>query len=194
MKKQILILILLFIGIKAQSQLEKGAQMAGVQLPVMINDMYFTRLSFSSSPNERDFGISIVPGYSFAIERNWLVGVQATLGIETISYPKGNPFASYTKETDTDLGIAPFTRYYVDISKNMRWKIFGVAALEFNTGNSTYSYSTGVASTTGSSFTTSTGSLGGGIAWFGKKVSLDVSMSTTALRLGIYRVFPGRKK
>ena len=194
MKKQILILILLFTGITAHSQLEKGAQMAGVQLPVMVNDMYFTKLAFSSSPNERDFGISIVPGYSFAIEHNWLVGIQATLGIETISYPKGNTFSSTTKETYTDLGIAPFTRYYVDISKNRHWTIFGVAALELNTANSTYTYSTGAASTTGYSFTSTTGSLGGGIAWFGKKISIDVSMSNTALRLGIYRLFPSRKK
>lgn len=193
MKNQILILILVIIGINAQAQLEKGKQVVGVQLPVMVNDMYFTKLAFDISPNEKHLGISIVPSYAFVIDYNWLLGVQATLGIETTSYPNGNTFSSAIKETYTDLGIAPFTRYYVDVSKNKQWKIFGVAALELNTANSKYSYKTGT-STTGASFTTSTGSLGGGIAWFGKKISIDASMSNTALRLGIYKVFPGKKK
>jgi uncharacterized membrane protein YgcG len=193
MKNQILILILVFMGINAHAQLDRGKHVVGLQLPIMVNDMYYTKLAFDVSPNEKHYGISIVPSYAFVIEHNWLLGIQATLGVETTSYPNGNTFSSAIKETYTDLGIAPFTRYYVDVSKNKNWKIFGVAALELNTANSKYGYKTGV-STTGSSFTTSTGSLGGGIAWFGKKISIDASMSNTALRLGIYKVFSGKKK
>jgi hypothetical protein len=194
MKKILLILALIILGLKSQAQLEKGVEMGGIQLPLIVNDSYFTQLKFGSSPTKKDFGISIVPTYAFVIDHNWLLGVQATVGIETISYSNSiSGFSTLSKETYTDLGIAPFTRYYVDLSKNKQIKIFGVAALEINTANSKYTYTNGT-SNGGGSFTTTNGSIGGGLAWFGKKVSGDLSMSTTALRFGIYRLFPGGKK
>ncbi len=194
MKKNILILLLILLSLTSQAQLEKGAQIAGIQLPLIVSDSYFTQLKFSSSSTKKDFGISVAPTYAFAIDHNWLLGVQATLGIETISYSNSiSSFTTLSKETYTDLGIAPFTRYYVDVSKNKHLKIFGVAALEINTANTKYTYTNG-STNGGGSYTTTNGSIGGGLAWFGKKVSVDVSMSTTAFRLGIYHLFPGSKK
>lgn len=192
MKKQILILALITIGINAHAQLEKGKHVVGLQLPLIVNDMYFTRLAFSSSSGNTDYGISINPSYAFVAEHNWLIGAQATLGIETLKY--NNNTGQPRTETYTDLGIAPFTRYYIDISKKGDFKIFGVAAIEFNTANSKYTYSNSSFPNNGPSFSSTTGSLGGGIAWFGKRVAFDASMSNTALRLGIYQVFSGKKK
>ena len=192
MKKQILILILVIMGVTTQAQLEKGKHVVGIQLPLIVNDMYFTRLAFNTGSPEKDFGISINPTYAYLIEQNWLIGAQATVGIETLKY--NNSIGLQNTETYTDLGIAPFTRYYVDISKKGRIKVFGVAAIELNTANSRYTYSNSSSPNNGPSFSSTTSSLGGGIAWFGKKISIDASISNTALRLGIYQVFSGKKK
>ena len=192
MKKQILILILVIMGVTTQAQLEKGKHVVGIQLPLIVNDMYFTRLAFNTNSGKKDFGISINPTYAYVIEHNWLIGAQATVGIETLKY--NNSIGLQNTEIYTDLGIAPFTRYYVDISKKGGVKIFGVAAIELNTANSKYTDSNSSYLNNGPSFSSTTGSLGGGIAWFGKKISIDASISNTALRLGIYQVFSGKKK
>lgn len=192
MKNQILILILVFMGINAHAQLEKGKHVVGVQLPLIVNDMYYTRLAFTTSSGNTDYGISINPTYAYVVEHNWLIGAQATLGIETLKYNDNSGLPR--TESYTDLGIAPFTRYYIDISKRGAFKIFGVAAIEFNTANSKFTFSNSSSPNTGPSVSSTTGSLGGGIAWFGKKISIDASMSNTALRMGIYKVFPGKKK
>ncbi len=192
MKKQILILILIFMGLNTHAQLEKGKHVLGVQLPLIVNDMYSTRFAFTTSYGNTDYGISINPTYAYVVEHNWLIGVHATLGAETLKYNNNSGFPR--TESYTDLGIAPFTRYYIDISKNGAFKIFGTAAIEFNTENSKFTYNNSSNPNYGPSGSSTSGSLGGGIAWFGKKISLDASMSNTALRIGIYRVFSGGKK
>jgi len=191
MKKMIFFIgVLLLVSSKSSAQLEKGAQLSGIQLNLLVNDMYSTRLVFRSNPVENDYGISIAPMFSFAVERNWLLGSQATLGIE---HSKNTGGTISTTQTTTDLGLSAFTRVYLDISTNQKWKIFGIAALELNTATEKMSYSTGAAFPA-NSYATTTGSLGGGFAYFGRKICIDLNMSNTALRFGIYRIFPGRKK
>lgn len=192
MKKSILIFVFVLTGIHAGAQLEKGRQLLGVQLPLITNDMYYTHLAFSTGSGGNDYGISINPTYGYAIEHNWVLGLQATFGIESLTNDNSN--WTNNKETYTDLGLAPFTRFYVDIQKKGKLKIFGMAAIEFNHANSRFTNRASGNSFTGPSGYSTTGSLGAGIAWFGKKISLDASMSNTALRVGIYHVLQGRKK
>jgi hypothetical protein len=74
-----------------------------------------------------------------ALQRNWLVGAQATLGIETSKFNGGG--AAYTSNyLFTDFGLAPFTRLYLDLTGNGRLKVFGVGALEFNIASQRITY------------------------------------------------------
>ncbi len=81
MKNRLLIYFAIFMGMEAQAQLNKDTQIAGVQLPLIVNDMYFTRLAWSTGSSQNEFGISVAPSYAFVIDDNWLIGIQATLGV-----------------------------------------------------------------------------------------------------------------
>lgn len=190
--KKLLLILALFSMVQGHSQLEKGASLAGVQLNLAAHDMYGARLSFRTGFMEKSFGISIAPTFSWALQHNWLLGSFATLGIENAT----NKGLGYSDQNIlyTDLGLAAFTRYYVDISKNQKWKLFGLAALEMNTARSKISYDDNFGTTMHRSNTTIMGALGGGVSYFAKELAFDLSMSTTALRFGIYKMFPAGKK
>jgi hypothetical protein len=194
MKKVLLLIVLILSLPTANAQLEKGSKLAGAQLNLLVNDMYYTMFEFGSSGFDKYFGVSIVPTYGIAVQRNWIVGAQATLGIKTSKFDGGG--AAYTANyLFTDFGLAPFTRLYLDITRKGKLKVFGAGALELNVASERISYSGSVTtSRTYRSKTTLTPSAGGGIAYFGKKISLDLSMSTTALRFGFYKVIPYHKK
>lgn len=177
----------------AQLQLEKGAKLAGVQLNLLVNDMYYTMFEFGSSGYDKYFGISIAPIYGVAIQRNWILGAQATLGIEDSKF-KGGGIAYGANYLYTDFGLAPFTRLYLDITRNGKLKVFGAGALEFNIATQRISYPGSAASTSRNSKTTINPSAGGGIAYFGRRISFDASMSTQALRIGFYKIIRPRKK
>lgn len=194
MKKYLLIILTFsFSTSYAQLQLEKGAKLAGVQLNLLVNDMYYTMFEFGSSGYEKYFGISIAPIYGVAIQRNWILGAQATLGIEGSKFDAGGS-SNTTKNLFTDFGLAPFTRFYLDMTRNGKLKVFGTGALEFNIASQRINYSGSVAPISHYSKTTLTPSAGGGIAYFGRRISLDLSMSTQALRVGFYKVLYRAKK
>jgi hypothetical protein len=192
--KKLLLIFLMFSLSKSYAQLDKGAKIAGGQLNLLVNDMYYTMLEFGSSGYEKYFGISLVPTYGYAIQRNWIVGAQATIGIERVKVNMGG--GSYTyNQTYTDFGLAPFTRLYLDLTTDKKLKIFGVGALELNIASQVTSYPGGISSSsTRYSKTTVNPSLGGGVAYFGRRTSFDISMSTQALRVGFYKVIQARKK
>jgi hypothetical protein len=189
--KKLLPIFLLFSLSTSYAQLDKGAGLAGAQLNLVVNDMYYTALGFGSSGYEKHFAISIAPTYGYALQRNWLLGLQATLGFESSTFNGGG--AAYTSNTlNTDFGLAPFTRLYLDVIKNGKLKVFGVGALEFNIASRRISYEVG--SPARFSKTSINPSVGAGIAWFGRRTSFDISMSTQALRVGLYKVIQSRKK
>lgn len=193
MKKLLLVFLLFsFSTSYAQLQLEKGAKLAGAQLNLLVNDMYYTMFEFGNRGYEKYFGISIAPTYGVAIKRNWIVGAQATLGIEGSTF-NGWGSGYTTNYLYTDFGLAPFTRLYLDITRNGKLKIFGAGALEFNIASRRTSYSGGGPASRLSK-TTINPSAGGGIAYFGRRISFDASMSTQALRIGFYKVIRPRKK
>lgn len=195
MKKLLFVFLMFsFSSSYAQLQLEKGAKLAGAQLNLLVNDMYYTMFEFGSSGYEKYFGISIAPTYGVAVARNWIVGGQATLGIEGSKFNGGG--IGYTANyLDTDFGLAPFTRLYLDITRNGKLKIFGAGALEFNIASQRVSYP-GSVSTASSHYSKATinPSAGAGIAYFGRRISFDASMSTQALRIGVYKIIHSGKK
>lgn len=191
--KKLLPVFLMFLFSTSYAQLEKKSRLAGAQLNLLVNDMYYTAFGFGSSGYEKHFSISIVPTYGLAIQRNWLVGIQATLGFETSKFDGGG--SAYTSRTlSTDFGLAYFTRLYLDITKKGNLKVFGVGALEANIASRRTSYPSGAGSSSRVSKTSINPSIGGGVAYFGQRTSFDLSMSTQALRFGFYKVIHPRKK
>ncbi len=190
--KKLFPVLLMFVFSTSYAQLEKGSKLAGVQLNLLVNDMYYTSLGFGNSGYEKYFGISLVPTYGYALHRNWLIGVQATVGFETSKFDAGGiPYTSRT--LSTDFGLAPFTRFYLDLTRKGKLKVFGTGALECNIASQRISYSSG-GSPGRFSKTSLHPSLGGGIAYFGRRNSFDLSMSTQALRIGLYKVIGPHKK
>ncbi len=192
--KKYTFLLSFFIVSFTNAQLDKGSKLIGLQTHLAAHDMYVTRNAVSFGSAGHDLGLNLIPTYGYAVQRNWLIGAQATFGIQSTRY-KGF-FAGFEQtDTYTDIGIAPFTRLYLDLTKNKKWKLFGVAAFEINRSGFRTHYTGGsFPSKTYSSVTNGKGSIGGGLAYFGKKLTVDLSMSNTALRLGFYRANTGRKK
>jgi opacity protein-like surface antigen len=186
MKRFIPLLVLFSIGITANAQLEKGRHFIGGQTTLLNGDIYATKLAISAKYPETEYGFNLIPTYGYAVARNWLIGAQATLGYTYVSDEFNMP------EYPThyyDMGIAPFTRLYLDLSKNGQFKVFGMAALEFVTIKTRYT-STNSTST----YQNMVGTIGGGLSYFTKKqLSIDLNYCAAGIRLGVYKAF-GRNK
>ncbi|MES2331024.1 MAG: hypothetical protein V4539_15580 [Bacteroidota bacterium] len=189
--KKLLLILLVYATTSSYAQLEKGTKLVGLQFNLLVNDIYgaHTDLNFA----DKDYGLSISPTFGYALQRNWLVGAHAVLGFEYVK----SSFPTYSiTETSTDLGIAPFTRLYLDLTKDHKLKVFGLAALEIVNKNfhTKYNLSGGSTSSTTRNYGNVNGSLGAGFGYFGRKIVIDASASTTAIRLGFYKILGQRKK
>lgn len=186
--KKLFLLALLFGAIQSDAQLSKGSHLAGLQLNLAVNDIY----SVQFHAGTRGFGISGALTYGYAVANNWIAGAFATIGYDRAKDPM---FTTYqTIYHATDLGIAPFTRYYLDLTTDKKLKFFGQAAVEINNVRirNTYPGGTAPAATTYSS-TGVAASIGAGLGLFGRKMCYDFSVSTTAVRFGVYKVIGSKK-
>jgi len=193
--KKLFILSTLLLSLSAHAQLEKGSKLVGLQTNLILGDIYATSLALNVSQNESNYGINLVPTLGWVLERNWVVGGQVTLGY---SREKQIPFGNNNTSIYSyyDLGLAPFTRIYLDISRNKRWKFFGAAAAELAGTRTRYSIksASGTSLISTDKHTELVGSIGMGFAYFTPKVSIDLSAAVTGLRLGVYKTFGPRKK
>ncbi len=190
--KPLLFLIALSVALTAHSQLEKGKILAGLQTNIIAGDISGTALAISSDDNSSQYGLNIVPTFGWAIQHNWVIGAQGMVGLLRNNNQRSNPFVVCT---DLDLGIAPFTRLYLDLVKDGRFKAFGMASLEFtyftNRNNSSYG---SFVSKSNSDDSQINGSLGGGLGYFGRKIVIDMNASKLGLRVGFYKTFGHSKK
>lgn len=195
--KKFLLLFTLILSLQSKAQLEKGARLAGLQTNLIIGDIYATTPDLYFSQNTKRYGLNLVPTLGWAVQRNWIIGGQATLGFwHERSVPLYSPGVNYQADNYYDLGIAPFTRLYLDISRNKKWKGYGLASIELATVQHAYktSYQNGTSQTTKNSFVDLRGSLGLGLAYFGARMSIDLNAAITGLRLGVYKtIAPGKK-
>jgi opacity protein-like surface antigen len=192
MKSLFSFLLLLLTGAAAHAQLEKGRHFLGGQTTLLTGDIYNTYLAINSTSPEKEYGINLVPTYGWAAARNWLIGVQTQIGYSHLhtsySYPSSESNNYYY-----DLGVAPFTRLYLDIAAKGRFKIFGMAAVEFAwTKANTKDYQGNQVELWRNSAVH--GTIGGGLAYFTKKdLSIDLNISAVGIRFGVYKAF-GRIK
>ncbi len=199
-KRQILLALSMMILTAAQAQLEKGTRIVGLQTNIAEGDLYYSSLLLRVNKNYSDIGINIVPTFGWVVEKNWVIGGQVTMGWARDKYVSNWSNGVSVANTHTnyvDLGIAPFTRYYIDITRNQKIKLFGMASMELAYGR----YKSQVKQNNGTIIATNSdnsvnldGSIGFGMAYFGKKGSLDLNLSNMGLRLGLYKVLPTTRK
>jgi len=194
--KNLLLLFAVFLCIHSQAQLEKGSRIVGLQTNLMIGDIYTTLPELSLGSTSKTYGLNLVPTIGWAVDRNWVIGGQATLGF----WHEERVLQYAGESTDInnyyDFGIAPFTRLYLDITRNKKWKGYGLAAIEF--ANTQRFYKTknqgGTIQRSSNSYTDVKGTIGIGFAYFGRKLAVDLNAAVTGLRLGVYKTFGPRKK
>lgn len=199
-KRQVLLALGLLIITAAQAQLEKGKRIVGVQTNIAEGDLYYSSLMLRANKNYSDLGINIVPTFGWVVEKNWVIGGQVTMGWARNKYvsnwSNGVSIAS-TKTNYLDLGIAPFTRYYIDITRNQKIKLFGMASMELAYGrykSQVKQNNDNITATNSDNSVNLDGSIGFGMAYFGKQGSLDLNLSNMGLRLGLYKVLPTNRK
>lgn len=199
-KRQVLLALGLLLITAAQAQLEKGKRIVGVQTNIAEGDLYYSSLMLRVNKDYSDIGINIVPTLGWVVEKNWVIGGQITAGLARYSYPSNwsnGVYIARTSTTYTDLGIAPFTRYYIDITRNQKIKLFGMASMElaYSRQKAQIKQNNGSILASNSDNTLNLdGSIGFGMAYFGKKGSLDLNLSNMGLRMGLYKVLPTNRK
>ncbi len=185
--KTVLLLLGLITVISGHTQLEQGSKIVGIQTTLTKGNTYATYLAMSSKPYAARFGMDAAPMIGWAIARNWVIGGQATFGTFVKTDKTTSP---WVRQIYYDLGLAPFTRVYIDVIKSGRVKIFGTGSVEFvyqvrkvasQSGNTEF------AITTNDTFMGA--AAGGGLAYFGKRISLDAQYGNLGFRIGLYRTF-----
>jgi hypothetical protein len=180
------ICMLTVTSVQAQSQLEKGKKLVGFQVNLIESDLYYTHPALSFGSTTSSFGMNLIPTYAVALQRNWLVGGQATLGYNYYKYEDGG---NTSVDKYFDAGIGPFTRLYLDLLRNGKLKLFGNGSVELIYHKRQSSYNTTYSSTpaiTNQTETSLNAALGFGLAYFGNGLSVDMSISNLGLRMGFY--------
>lgn len=178
----------------ANAQLEKGNTLAGLQFNLSEGGIYYNYPEFSFSNGRYRYSINITPAYGIALERNWVLGGQATFG-----YSRGKDDFAVTiiaYDKFTELGIGPFTRLYLDLSPNGKVKLYGLGALELSYRKEKFWNTANGNSTVVSLYTVTRfdAALGFGLGYFGNRLAVDMNVSNLGLRLGFYFPSINRKK
>ncbi len=183
--KKLLLSLTFFTAITANAQLNKGNKLVGLQMNLTDGGIYasYPALSFGSTHDR--YGFNLIPTYGVAVERNWVIGGQATIGYLRNTTEYG---AQVNRNTNFDIGIGPFTRLYLDITRNGKFKAFGMASVELSNHTHKYRFTdhdvTIIESNANN--TQLNGTIGLGLAYFGKKISIDLNVSEHGLRIGFY--------
>jgi hypothetical protein len=182
--KKLCILFFLGICLHGSAQITKGSWVAGVQTTLLNGDFYNTYPAFSSAGNGKERGFNLIPSVYYGIATNWLAGLEVYAGYNSLH----DPLVSGGKNSYRyfDLGIAPVTRYYLNISKNGYWKLYGLAGAALVNNHVTTVYTYGQS---GTNHIAVTALAGAGAAYAGKRYMVDAGISVTGIHMGVYRVF-----
>jgi hypothetical protein len=176
---------------------DRGNKTFGIELGVAGGYPINSVTELNISKEEKNYGLLLIPSYGWFVETNWVIGGQAILGFANESYNySGFQFTSTHKANYADLGLAPFTRYYVPLGKRNVVSLFGQASMpviyssrkteDIQTGSSPYKYEY-------SDYEIKLmGTLGLGVALNGRFGSLEVNANNTGLYVGFHK-FIGKK-
>jgi hypothetical protein len=196
MKKNFFTLMTILAYNFVQSQaIDKGDKFFGLQTNLASTDLYYTYLDLSLSKNEKRVGFHLAPTWQWAVENNFVVGTAAHVGFnsEKSNFNFSFPSNEYKFEA-LDLGVNAFSRYYIDVIRNKKLKLFGLAGIHvaYSSWKSNY---TNIGWPNNSSSTNETfvrGSIGFGAAYASKKGMIELNISNAGFFLGIHKKLKGR--
>ena len=196
------------VNAQTVSPTEKGNRMYGVGVLLTHSDLYGAYTDISYSKNDKSGGLNIAPDYGWFVQRNWLIGMQLNIGYHKARYEymygsTTNSEFSKNENSYFNYGLAPFTRYYVDLGKKNRVKLFASAAIAFfnekhkSNNESIYTQPGGVMTIIRSGINETNfnirGSIGVGVALFGRAGNIDLHASNAGLYVGFHKTIFGRK-
>ena len=198
-----------FTQLQAQndSPTEKGKRMYGVSVLLTDSDLYGAYTDISYSKNDKSAGINIAPDYGWFVQRNWLIGSQLNIGYHKSNYEYNyggpNSFQQSKNESSYfNYGITPFTRYYVDLGRKNKVKLFASAAIAFFNEHYKYDSENTFTQTGQPPFYSKTttnetnfnirGSIGFGVALFGRAGNIDLHASNAGLYVGFHKTIGKR--
>lgn len=193
MRKTCVTLIAILVYIFAQSQaIVKGDKFFGLQTNLLTADLYYTYFDLSFNKNESRIGFHLAPTWQWAIDNNFVLGTAAHIGFNSEKTKNNYSFASTeNKYEGFDLGANAFSRYYIDVLRNKKLKIFGLVGVHLAYSASRSSNNLSTNSQTYSE-TLVRGSFGFGAAYAGKKGMIEMNISNGGLFLGVHKRLKGR--
>jgi hypothetical protein len=205
-----LLALAVFTQLQAQSDspTEKGNRMYGVSVLLTDSDLYYATTDISFTKDDKSAGLNIAPDYGWFVQRNWLIGSQLNIGYHKSKYENSyggpNNFQQSKSENSYfNYGITPFTRYYVDLGKKNKVKLFASAAIAFFNEQRKYFNESTYTQTGQPPFYSKTntnetnfnirGSIGFGVALFGRSGNIDLHASNAGLFVGFHKTIGKRK-
>lgn len=190
---------------------DRGTHAVGIQVGIVGGYPINSVTALDISKTNKFYGLLLLPSYGWFIERNFIVGAQAILGFNYDSYTNTNydystnppRFVSEYKNTSkgTDLGIAPYLRYYVPLGKRNVVSLFGQGS--FPVIYSSYKTEVTPPQTNPNWYNYRNNdeeglrliaSLGLGVAVNGRFGSLEINGNNTGLYIGFQKYLFAKKK
>jgi len=171
---------------------EKRNKQAGISLMLAPTDMYRSETALTINDFTKTYGINVGGNYGWFIERGWLIGFQANIGVLHDEY-KGNPSWGY-KTNAFDASITPMTRYYFSVDRKHRFKPFLFGALPIVYTNTETDYYSNSTTDSKNEYLDLRGTVGFGAAYFGKAGSIEMNLSNMGLFLGVNKFIEFKKK
>lgn len=177
---------------------EKGNKVFGIELGIAGEYPISSVTQLNISESDKNYGLLLIPSYGWFVENNWVIGGQAILGFANNSYSYDNSmqYSTISKSRYSDIGIAPFTRYFIPLGKRNVVSIFGQASMPVIYSTSDIEYKQSGSSPSNYSYSNYEfrliGTIGLGVSLNGRFGSLEVNGNTTGLYIGFHK-YIGKK-
>jgi hypothetical protein len=187
-----IILSFLTMAQPAFNPVAKGNKQAGLQMMLNSSDMFYTRTALVVNHEQKTIGLHLAGSYGWFLERGWMLGLQANMGVLSGDYFLKQPWGY--NEKSFDFSIGPMTRYYFTIDKKHRFKPFVFAGAPIVYMSKTEEYTNVNSTDSDQHYLEVRGTLGAGAAYFGRKGSIELNASSMGFFLGVNKFIQGRKK
>jgi hypothetical protein len=182
--------------------LKKGSKAVNVQLGIAGGYPLGSVTALDISDENKYYGLLVLPSYGSFVKKNFMIGASAILGFTNYQYSSFDYSSSVSqppvkrdyKTNYSDFGIAPFARYYVQLSRRNVVNIFlqGSLPVFYSSVEETIT----PAPVPGSTWYrynfarqgwNAVGSLGGGVSVNGRFGSLELNANNTGLYVGFQK-------
>lgn len=113
----------------AAQEIKKGDMFIGLQSNIKFIDGFYTYTDIYTHKNDLVVGIHLAPTIQKALAKNFLLGTSLHFGyMSEKKYPILND-SRYDRFISKEIGIAVTGKYYLDLTRNKKLKLFGVGGL-----------------------------------------------------------------